>query len=471
MANAQVANLPDLQQLLKDQQAMVSAVTTIQSSVTQAISDKYDYEQDKADQAKTEFLNGLSPEAFAQYSQMSIIDQQTYLMEHSPTYNTAFNEAALWGTGGDYKRAADAVTAIITGVGSGQAGGQVATNALAPYAAQLIGNAFDSNHGNNPNQAAQILSHAVLGAVLAYANGGNAATGAMVGGGSEAAAQYLIRELYPQAIDENGVFSRAALNETQAQNIVALTNAIGAVVGGMGSGLNGGSTTDVLANAAVDANVAKNAVENNKLHLKFENEKAKTTYINAVNQFLKGVYKVELELLADGSYNVVLIDGSGKIDKLTDKQKAFIELYREVILGDAVAQQTVVISSPNVSVGSFYTGNIDIADVLAFDKAGGGGGTSAGALIHETVEQYFKAEKGLLPLPAFYNMYSMEYYNQQQEYGNAHTQTIYSAENYVNGNNRINDVTFIEPSGKITQQAIVQLPNGSIKVTKKRVKK
>ena len=65
----------------------------------------------------------------------------------------------------------------------------------------------------------------------------------------------------------------------------------------------------------------------------------------------------------------------------------------------------------------------------------------------------------------------MEYYNQQQEYGNAHTQTIYSAENYVNGNNRINDVTFIEPSGKITQQAIVQLPNGSIKVTKKRVKK
>ena len=265
VANTQVANLPDLQQLLKDQQAMVSAVTTIQSSVTQAISDKHDYEQDKADQAKTEFLNGLSPEAFAQYSQMNIIDQQTYLMEHSPTYNTAFNEAALWGTGGDYKRAADAVTAIITGVGSGQAGGQVATNALAPYAAQLIGNAFDSNHGNNPNQAAQILSHAVLGAVLAYANGGNAATGAMVGGGSEAAAQYLIRELYPEAIDENGVFSRAALNETQAQNIVALTNAIGAVVGGIGSGLNGGSTTDVLANAAVDANVAKNAVENNYL--------------------------------------------------------------------------------------------------------------------------------------------------------------------------------------------------------------
>jgi filamentous hemagglutinin len=151
-------------------------------------------------------------------------------------------------------------------VGSGQAGGQVATNALAPYAAQLIGNAFDSNHGNNPNQAAQILSHAVLGAVLAYANGGNAATGAMVGGGSEAAAQYLIRELYPQAIDENGVFSRAALNETQAQNIVALTNAIGAVVGGMGSGLNGGTTTDVLANAAVDANVAKNVVENNYLN-------------------------------------------------------------------------------------------------------------------------------------------------------------------------------------------------------------
>ena len=276
-ANAQIAKLPNIQQFLNDQKAIASAVGTITSSATQAVSDKHDYEQSKADVIKDAFVKDLSPEALTDYQKLSDIKQQAYVLEHSSAYSTAYADAARWGTGGDYKRAADVVTAIVTGVGSGQAGGQVATNAIAPYAAELIGNAFDSSHGENPNKTAQILSHAVLGAVLAYANGGNAATGAVAGGGSEAAAQYLITQMYPDAVDANGVLHREQLSETQVQNVLALTNAIGAVVGGIGSGVNGGDMTAVLGNAAVDAYVAKNAVENNVLtsHQKIDYAKEK----------------------------------------------------------------------------------------------------------------------------------------------------------------------------------------------------
>ena len=262
-ANAQIANLPNIQQLLTDQKAMVSAVGTVTSSVTQAVSDKHDYEQSQADAIKAQILADDSARAI--YNGLSTEDKQAFLLDNED-YRNAFNSAQHWSTGGDYKRAADVITAIVTGVGSGQAGAQVATNAIAPYAAQLIGNAFDPNKGGeNASEAAQILSHAVLGAVLAYANGGNAATGAIAGGGSEAAAQYLVRELYPQAIKSDGTFDASLLDETQRQNILALTNGIGAVVGGLGASVSGGDAVATIGNASVDAYVAQNAVENNTL--------------------------------------------------------------------------------------------------------------------------------------------------------------------------------------------------------------
>ena len=240
---------------------MASAVGTVTASATQAVSDKHDYEQKQADAIKEQILADAS--ASALYNGLSTEDKQAFLLEND-AYRDAFNSAQHWSTGGDYKRAADVVTAIVTGVGSGQAGSQVAANAVAPYAAQLIGNTFDPNKGGeNANGSIQLLSHAVLGAVLAYANGGSAVTGAMTGAGSEAAAQYLVKELYPQAIKSDGTFDASLLSEEQRQNIVSLTNGIGAVVGGLGA--SGGDAVAVLSNANVDAYVAKNAVENNTL--------------------------------------------------------------------------------------------------------------------------------------------------------------------------------------------------------------
>jgi hypothetical protein len=148
------------------------------------------------------------------------------------------------------------VTSIVVGGVAGQGGAQIAGNALAPYAASLIGQQFD--HTDDPNKAAQLLSHAVLGATLAYLNGGNAAAGAAAGAGSEAAAQYLTKELYPEAFDANGTFDRTKLTEAQANHIIGLGAGIGALVGGA----TGGSVFD----GAVGGEVGRNAVEGNQLH-------------------------------------------------------------------------------------------------------------------------------------------------------------------------------------------------------------
>ena len=43
------------------------------------------------------------------------------------------------------------------------------TNTLAPYAAQVIGQEF--GHCEYKNTAEQLVSHAILGATLAYING------------------------------------------------------------------------------------------------------------------------------------------------------------------------------------------------------------------------------------------------------------------------------------------------------------
>jgi len=97
----------------------------------------------------------------------------------------------------------------------------------------------------------------VLGAALAYANGGSVAGGALAGGGGELAAQVLTKELYPQAFNSDGVLQRDKLTQEQANNVTALSSAIGALL----SGAAGGSTHD----AAIGGQVATNAVENNFL--------------------------------------------------------------------------------------------------------------------------------------------------------------------------------------------------------------
>ncbi len=68
--------------------------------------------------------------------------------------------------GGDKSRALNAVTMAVTGALGGQTDVQVVANTLAPYAANLIGSQFE--HGEDKNKAAQLASHAILGATFRY---------------------------------------------------------------------------------------------------------------------------------------------------------------------------------------------------------------------------------------------------------------------------------------------------------------
>ncbi|PIT09867.1 hypothetical protein BGI30_06445 [Snodgrassella alvi] len=156
----------------------------------------------------------------------------------------------------------NAVTSAVTGILGGQSSLQAATNALAPYAAELIGKQF--GHGENQNQAAQLVAHALVGAISASVNGGNAAAGAVGASAAELAAQYLIKQLpkdqYPEAIDpRTGEIDPNRLPENVKASIRDLSSAVATVSGG----LTGGSLID----AQIAGVVGQNAVENNQFDL------------------------------------------------------------------------------------------------------------------------------------------------------------------------------------------------------------
>ena len=159
--------------------------------------------------------------------------------------------------GGDKSRAVNAVTMAVTGALGGQTDLQVAANALAPYAANIIGK--ELGHGEDKNKAAQLAAHAILGAALAYVNGGNPAAGGSAAVASEAAADYLTNQYKDKKEyqDVNGEFQPNLLPEDVKTQIRDLTAAIGAVVGG--------TVGDSAFNAQIAGVVGQNAVENNSL--------------------------------------------------------------------------------------------------------------------------------------------------------------------------------------------------------------
>ncbi|HFJ9554571.1 TPA: VENN motif pre-toxin domain-containing protein, partial [Stenotrophomonas maltophilia] len=234
--------LPDANKLLADQQAMAAGAGTVMATSQQIAWDVQAYQSKKATQA---YYDGLSSDDQKAFNALSAEQRDTVLTANSQAYN----DAKKWGDGGEYSRALGAVTTALVGGVAGQGAGQVASNALAPYAAYFIGSKLDSNHGSDPNAALQLLSHAVLGALLAEANGGSAGTGAVSAAGGELAAKVLTNTLTGGNPSE--------LSPEQKEMVLALSQAVGALAGGL-SGQD-------LAGIALNAGIAKNSVENNFL--------------------------------------------------------------------------------------------------------------------------------------------------------------------------------------------------------------
>ncbi|BAO59516.1 HecA family adhesin/hemagglutinin [Pseudomonas protegens Cab57] len=148
-----------------------------------------------------------------------------------------------YGTGGDYQRVAQAVTAALQGLAGGDIGSALA-GASAPYLAQLI----KKSTGDNP--ALNTMAHAVLGAAVAQAQGNSAIAGAAGAAGGELAARLITQQLY-------GTSDTSSLSEEQKQTVAALST--------LAAGLAGGIAKGDSAGAIAGAGAGKNAVENNHL--------------------------------------------------------------------------------------------------------------------------------------------------------------------------------------------------------------
>jgi len=162
-------------------------------------------------------------------------------------YNEAFNASGL-GTGSTIQQGIQAATAAVQGLAGGNLA-QAVSGAAAPYLAEVIHDMTttkDANGHDVVNVQANLMAHAVVGAVTAYAAGNSAVAGAS----GAAMGEYIAQQMYP------GV-KREDLTEEQRQTISTL--------GTLAAGLAGGLTGDSTAGAVAGAQAGKNAVENNSL--------------------------------------------------------------------------------------------------------------------------------------------------------------------------------------------------------------
>ncbi|KWU49529.1 hemagglutinin repeat-containing protein [Pseudomonas palleroniana] len=146
---------------------------------------------------------------------------------------------ADYGVGGNYPRVAQAVTAALQGLVGGDIGSAIA-GASAPYMAQVI------RKTTGDDAVLNTMAHAVLGAVVAQAQGNSAGAGAA----GAATGELIAHQLYPGK-------KTIELTEEERETVVALS--------GLAAGLAGGIAGGDLGGAVTGAKAGSNAVENNSL--------------------------------------------------------------------------------------------------------------------------------------------------------------------------------------------------------------
>nr|WP_223224542.1 hemagglutinin repeat-containing protein [Stenotrophomonas maltophilia] len=240
--------LPDASKLLADQQAMAAAAGTGLATSQQIA---WGIGRADAEKITDKYREGMSPEEKRAFDALLPDEQFKRLVAFDASYPDALVTQQKWAPDGVYGRALGAVTSALVGGVEGQGLGQLGSNALAPYAAELIGKTFDPNKQSAvPSEAMQMLSHALLGALLAEANGGKAGSGALAAGGGELAAKFL-GDYYAKQ-------NKGQLSPEQAEQVRVLGQAVGAMAGGLsGAGISG---------ATLGMGIAKNSVENNYLN-------------------------------------------------------------------------------------------------------------------------------------------------------------------------------------------------------------
>ncbi|UAY93949.1 VENN motif pre-toxin domain-containing protein [Pectobacterium polaris] len=162
-------------------------------------------------------------------------------LTESPTYKA---EMKKYGTGSDFQRAAQAVTA------GGDIQKAIASGA-SPYLAQLVKDVTipkDESKITASDIAANAMAHAVVGAVVAQLSGQDAATGAIGASSGELIARAIMADQYPGKTAND-------LTEEEKQSVSALSTLASVLLSGLAS--------NSTASAASGAQSGRNAVENN----------------------------------------------------------------------------------------------------------------------------------------------------------------------------------------------------------------
>ncbi|WP_317480482.1 VENN motif pre-toxin domain-containing protein [Exercitatus varius] len=163
---------------------------------------------------------------------------------------------ATYGKGGDYQLAVRAVTGVLQGLATGNQNAAW-VNGLSPYANNLI-KTYTTDESGQVNTTANLMAHAMLGALEAYAIGNHAEVGAAGAITSEVAAKLITEQLYHTEPDK--------LTDDQKQVVATLSQVT--------AGLAGIVTSDSTQSAVSAAEIGKRAVENNYLFRQEAEEKA-----------------------------------------------------------------------------------------------------------------------------------------------------------------------------------------------------
>ena len=130
-----------------------------------------------------------------------------------------------WGTGGEYKRATDALTqAVLMGVSGGSAQAIAAAGA-SPYVNQVIKDVTKDIPSLN------LPAHVIWGAIEAELTGGSATTGAISTAAGELGAAYLAEHIFGKKAAELSPEERAKVRDA--------AKAIAGIAGGLSSAMQG----------------------------------------------------------------------------------------------------------------------------------------------------------------------------------------------------------------------------------------
>lgn len=176
-----------------------------------------------------------------------------------------------YGTGSTPQMVVQAITGVLGGLNAGNPG-QILAGGLNPAVAQLI------KQATGDNREANLMAHAVWGALAAQLGGNNAASGAAGAFSGELAARYIIDNYYGGRTDN--------LSEQERQQISMLAT----IASGIAGGLAGNST----ASAGTGVQAGRNSVENNYLSRDEAAEKASLEY-KLKNDLLSGDEKTKAE--------------------------------------------------------------------------------------------------------------------------------------------------------------------------------